>query len=129
MTSLSNVGLFDLPNEILLIIFKQLNNMDVLYSLFGIGNQRFNIFLQEYLGQTLNFAHKTMIDGVVQIDESIFHRFCIEILPKMNHCVRSLIVESDSMGRVLLAGDYPNLTQLQIYNFTEPVIFSYFTSH
>ena len=70
-----------------------------------------------------------MIDGVVQIDESIFHRFCIEILPKMNHCVRSLIVESDSMGRVLLAGDYPNLTQLQIYNFTEPVIFSYFTSH
>ena len=34
------VNLLDLPNEILLIILKKLDNMDVLYSLFDLNNER-----------------------------------------------------------------------------------------
>ena len=34
----------------------------------------------------------------------------------------SLTVESKSMERILIAGDYSNLTQLKIYNFDEEVI-------
>lgn len=124
----SNVRFLDLPNEILFIIFKKLDNMEVLYSLYGIDHQRLDFFLQhETFAHTLNFTCTTLIDDVLPIADIMFNRFCIDILPKMNHCVRSLIVESGSMERVLLAGDYPNLTQLQIFNFDEEVVARYFT--
>lgn len=109
----SNVEFPSLPNEVLLMILKKLNNMDVLSSLFGVDVQRLDLFLQhETFSHSLDFTSKTIAA------DSIFDRFCIDILAKMNHCVRSLIVESGSMGRVLLAGDYLHLTQLQIFNFT-----------
>ena len=38
-----NINLLDLPNEILLIILKKLDNMDVLYSLLDVDNQRLDI--------------------------------------------------------------------------------------
>ena len=38
--TLDNVQLFDLPNEILFLILKKLDNTDVLYSLLGINNLR-----------------------------------------------------------------------------------------
>jgi len=53
----SNVGLLDLPNEILLIILKKLNNMHVLYSLLAVDNQRLDILAQENtFTNTLNFG-------------------------------------------------------------------------
>ena len=48
----SNVNLLDLPNEILLKIFKILNNIDILYSLFDIDNQRLDMILQEKINYT-----------------------------------------------------------------------------
>ena len=42
----SCIGLNDLPDEILLIIFKNLNNVDILYSLQGV-NQRLNQIIQD----------------------------------------------------------------------------------
>ncbi len=39
--------LLDLPNEILFFILKKLENVDVLYSLLGINNQRLDIITQE----------------------------------------------------------------------------------
>ncbi|CAF3997196.1 unnamed protein product, partial [Rotaria sordida] len=43
----SKINLLNLPNEILFIILKKLNNMDVLYSLFDVDKQRLDILLQE----------------------------------------------------------------------------------
>ena len=43
----SSVHLLDLPDEILLIILKKLNNRGVLYSLWNIDNQRLSILAQE----------------------------------------------------------------------------------
>ncbi len=43
----SDIHFLDLSNEILLIILKKLDNIDVLYSLFGINNKRLDILAQD----------------------------------------------------------------------------------
>jgi hypothetical protein len=43
----SDVHLLDLPDEILLVLLKKLNNIDVLYALCNINNKRLRILAQE----------------------------------------------------------------------------------
>ncbi|CAF1438566.1 unnamed protein product [Rotaria sordida] len=125
----SNVGLLHLPNEILSIILKKLDNMDVLYSLLDVGNQRLNMIAQEKMfTKTLNFVIITSFDDILSITDSKLDRFCINILPKINLNVKSLILESGSMERILLAADYPNLVELKLFNFNDKIVFNYFTS-
>jgi len=123
-----NINLLDLPNEILVIILQKLNNIDVLYSLFDINNQRLDNIIQEnILINTLNFVLTTLTDDTLSISDLILDRFCISILPKIHYHVKSLIINSLSMERILLVGDYPNLNQLKIFNFNGQIVSSYFT--
>jgi len=124
----SNVTFLDLPNEILLIILKKLNNMDVLYSLLDVDNQRLDtIILDKAFTKTPNFVLTTTTDDVVSIADSILNRYCINILPKIDHNVTALILESESMKRILLAADYPNLTELKLLNVNDYIVARYFT--
>ncbi|CAF4156567.1 unnamed protein product [Rotaria sp. Silwood2] len=54
-------------------------------------------------------------------------RFCINILPKIHHNVKSLILDSVSMGHILLAADYPNLIELKLFNFNGKIVSRCFT--
>jgi hypothetical protein len=122
-----NINLLDLPDEILFIILKKLDNMDVLYSLFGVGNQRLDIILQENIfTNKLKFVTITLADDICSIVDPILNRFCIDILPKIDYNVKSLILDSISMEKILLAGDYPNLTQLKLFNFNVKIVSRYF---
>jgi hypothetical protein len=124
---LSNVTLLDLPNEILLIILKKLNNMDVLYSLLDVDNQRLDMIIrEEVFTKSLNFV-LTTTDDVLPIADSILDRFCINILPKIDQNVKSLILESGSMECILLAAEYPNLTELKLFNVNGYIVSHYFT--
>ena len=74
----SNVGLLDLPNEILYYILHKLDNVDILYSLYNINNQRIdNITRKNIFSNILNFASTT--DHGKKLN-----RFCNVILPKIN---------------------------------------------
>ncbi len=76
----STITLVDLPNEILLIILKNLNNMDVLYSLLDVDNQRLDMIAQEKtFTNTLNFVVTTITDEVLSIANSTIDRFSIDI--------------------------------------------------
>jgi len=122
--SQSNVHLLDLPDEILFIILKKLNNIDVLYSLLNINNQRLKILTQEKtFTNTLNFVS---IDNMSSIDRCKIDRFCIDILLKIRHNVKCFILESVSMECILLAIDYPYLTELKLFNFEQNITLSYF---
>ncbi|CAF1098152.1 unnamed protein product [Rotaria sordida] len=123
-----NVHLLDLPNEILFLILKNLDNTDVLYSLFGINNQRLNIIVQEPIfTNILNFVSISQsTDEIFSISNSILSRFSIDILPRIHKNVQSLILQSDSMECILRAGIYPNLTQLKIFNFNKSIFSHYF---
>ncbi|CAF2898294.1 unnamed protein product [Rotaria sp. Silwood2] len=124
----SNIDLLHLPNEILFIILKKLDNMDVLYSLLGVDNQRLDSIVEENtFTNTLNFVLTTPTDDTFSIADPILNRFCNSILPRIHYNVKSLILHSISMKHILLTGDYPNLTQLKLFNFNEKIVSSYFT--
>ncbi|CAF1418427.1 unnamed protein product [Rotaria sordida] len=100
----------DLPDEILLIILKKLNNIDVLYSFLNINNQRLNIIAQEKI--FTNILNFTSIDNISSNDCLKLDRFCT----------------ADLIKRILLATNYPNLTKLKIFNFKEEIVLYYFTN-
>ncbi|CAF1379209.1 unnamed protein product [Rotaria sordida] len=125
---LYKVGLLDLPNEILLMIFKKLGNIDVLYSLLDVDNQRLDIIAQENtFTNTLKFLIITLTDDILSLTDSIVDRFCTNILPRIHQNVKSLILDSLSMERILLVGDYPNLTEIKLFNFNDKIVSRYFT--
>ena len=79
----SGVSFLDLLDEILLIILKKLDNMDVLYSLLDVDNQRLVTVVQDKIStNTLDFVLKTITDGVLSIANSILSQFCISITSK-----------------------------------------------
>lgn len=125
-----HMTLLDLPTEILLNIFRKLNNIDVLYSLFNVDSQRLDPVLRdETFTKTLNFVLSMRNDDFLPVDELILNRYCIDILPKINSNIICLIVESNSMERVLLAGEYSQLSELKVYNINDSIVSQYFTSN
>ncbi len=123
-----NVHLLDLPNEILFLILRKLGNVDVLYSLLGINNQRLEIIAQQQIfTNILNFVRISQsTDEISSISASILDRFCISILPRIHINVKSLILESVSMERILRVANYPNLTEFKIFNFNQTIVSRYF---
>ncbi len=125
----SDIHLLDLPNEMLIAILRKLNNIDVLHSLIGITNYRLHSLAKaNVFTDTLNFVTKSSTGICCSINESVFNRFCIDILPRISHNVKCLILEPLSMERILLATCYSNLTKLKLFNFGQEIILRYFTS-
>jgi hypothetical protein len=124
----SCVQLNDLPDELLMFIFKQMNNVEVLYSLFGI-NERLNSILQEpILTNRLNFlkwSSKKFLN--IFSDDIIFDRFCLQILPLIHDKIQWLDVDSSSMKPILCAANYSNLYELGLFNIEEKAIKNLFT--
>jgi hypothetical protein len=117
----SNAHLLDLPDEILLVILKKLSNIDVLYGLCNINNERLrNLAQEKTFSNILSFMS---VKNISSID-----RFCIDILPGIHQNVKYLILKPVLMERILLATDYPNLTQLKLCHFENNIISRYFTS-
>ncbi|CAF1183127.1 unnamed protein product [Adineta steineri] len=103
--------------------------MDVLYSLFDVDNQRLHMIVKEKtFTNTLTFVLTTITGHVLSIADSITDRFCINILPNIDYNIKSLILESQSMERILLAANYPNLTELKLYNVNDHIVSRHFTA-
>lgn len=121
--------LLNLPDEILLFILKKLDNVEVLSSLFDVNMQ-----LDEFLRDSVFTNHLTLLkmnyfNGVVSLlTDEILDRFCLKILPKIREKIRSMTVETLSMGRIFLSGyNYPNLHQLNIYLMNKEIDIELFT--
>jgi hypothetical protein len=93
----SSVHLLDLPNEMLFNILNKLDNVDVLYSLLGINNERLDSITRQKTFSNILILHQLFITLLV------------------------------SMERILLATHYPNLTELQLFNFQRDSSLHYFT--
>jgi hypothetical protein len=106
----------DLPDEILLIIFKKVNNVALLYSLFDT-NKRFTKILHDpILTSHLSLLNHHSDECVDRLHDSILDQYCSQILPKIYHKVKWFNLESSSMARILLCTNYPNLDGLGLYN-------------
>jgi hypothetical protein len=113
----SCVGLNDLPDEVLMIIFKKLNNREVLYSLQGV-NQRLNKIVQDSTFTSRLTFVKWCSDNFIDVFrcDMMLNRFCLQVLPEIHDKIKWLDLESSSMKSVLRAADYPNLYGLGLYN-------------
>ncbi|CAF1286725.1 unnamed protein product [Rotaria sordida] len=109
----SIVQLMDLPNELIMIILNKLDNSEVLYSLMDV-NTRLNQIVHDPTFTTKITLTKS--DNLTTVlPDIMLDRFCLQILPKICHSIKWLNLESSSMERILLAADYPNLRQLDIF--------------
>ncbi|CAF3627527.1 unnamed protein product [Adineta steineri] len=109
--------LLDLSDEILLIILKKLESVDVLYSLLNVNNRLDQMARSINNTKFLNFSMNN-----VQLN-----RFCCEILPQIHHNIVSLTLDIFSMERILLACEYPNLTVIVLTNFLPDILLQYLT--
>ena len=125
----SHIGLNDLPDEILLIILKNLNNVDIHYSLQGV-NQRLNQVIRESIfTKHLSFIERSLNNYIDRLsNKTILSRFHSQILRGIHDKIQYLALGSTSMKSVLHAAYYPNLCSLALFNVDKKSIRSLFKS-
>ena len=112
-----NIQLIDLPHEILLLISKNLTNIEVLYSLIGIHIQFDKILSDRLFTEHLILIRERLTNGIIKLmDDSILDRFCSQIIPKTHHQIKSFTFDSSSMKRILFSATYPHLHQLSLFD-------------
>ncbi|CAM4870442.1 unnamed protein product [Rotaria socialis] len=106
--------------------------VDVLYSFVDI-NQRFDqLVFDPFYIRNLNMTFMTMksfYDRMYSINNHVFDKICKNVLPKIYHQINELIVEQNSMERVLHNINYPQLYSLTLLGFSENVLFNHLTSN
>ncbi|CAF4418142.1 unnamed protein product [Rotaria socialis] len=132
ISNMNRLNILDLPNEILFIIFNKLNMVDVLYSFVGI-NQRFDqLVFDPFYIRNLNMTFVTMksfYDRMYSINNHVLDKICKNVLPKMYHQINELIVEQNSMERVIHNINYPQLYSLTLLEFSKNALFNHLTSN
>ena len=109
------VDLSNLPDEILMIIFQKLCNVEILYSFIGV-NKRFNtITCDPIFTDHLTLLQTSSDNSVCSSPDLILEKFCSQILPEIHNKIKWFSLESTSMERILLATNYPNLSKLSLY--------------
>ncbi|CAF0822780.1 unnamed protein product [Rotaria sordida] len=88
----SCIELNDLPDEVLMIILKKLQNSRVLYSFMGV-NKRLDRIVNDSIF-TRNLTLTTSFNDLNQLTDPIRNRFCHEILPDTQHKIEWINVES-----------------------------------
>ncbi|CAF4313128.1 unnamed protein product, partial [Rotaria sordida] len=104
----SSIQLNDLPDEIIFIILKKLNKLDVLYSLMDVNKRLNNIVHDPTFTNGLTLFNNLSCDCICPLPDLMLDRFCSQILPKIGHKIKWLDLEPFSMERIL-STNYPNL--------------------
>jgi hypothetical protein len=112
----------NLPDELLLIILKKLNNVDVLSSLMG-SNTRLDRMIRDPCFTTEIDLIKLHDEKTCAQLETFIDRLCSDILPTIHYQIKCLKVHSTLLERLLLAADYSSLSQLDIFiPHEEPIL-------
>ncbi|CAF4236934.1 unnamed protein product [Rotaria socialis] len=113
---ISNVSILDLPDEILLTIFKKLNNIDLLYSLMGISQKLDRFACDFYFTKDVDLTTVSSNDTSNSRLNVMVDRFCTYILPRIHNNVACLSVQASLFQRILHSSNYPNLRKLTLIN-------------
>ena len=123
-----HLGVLDLPNEILLIIFSKLNMVDVLRSLVVV-NQRLDQLVLDpvYIrcldrSMTSRTTRKPYFVRSFAANSDVLDRICQNIFPQICDKVSQLTLEKHSMERVLRTINYLLLTTLSLLDFPEKTL-------
>ncbi|CAF2954104.1 unnamed protein product [Rotaria sp. Silwood2] len=108
----SITNIVDLPDEVLLSIFKKLNNIDMLYSLVGINQKLENVACDITFTRAVDLITISSNELNNSKSNAILDRFCLQILSRIHNNVECLAVQAPIFQRVLHASSYPNLRKL-----------------
>ena len=125
------LNLLDLPNEMLLFIMKQLNMVDVLYSLVDVTQRLDQLVLNSSSTRTVDMTCLEtgfFPDRVYSINDHVLGRICQDVLPRISDQVHELILDQHSIKRVLHASDYRQLVSLSLIDVDETFFFDFFES-
>jgi F-box associated protein len=123
----SCIQLNDLPDEILIMLFKKLANAEVLYSLSGVNKRLNKIVHDSIFANDLSLVMSRWDGLIYSLSDLILDRFCSHILPKINQKIQWLHLESLSMERILRATNYPNLYEISLHNIQLKTAIDLFT--
>ncbi len=84
MNNSTVISILDLSDEILLTIFKKLNNVDVLYSLVGVNKKLDKLIRDVVFTRSLDFVATLSNEENDSRINSILDRFCIDYYLKFN---------------------------------------------
>jgi hypothetical protein len=105
----SFVQLGDLFDEILLIIFKNLYNLQVFYSLIDVNKRLSKIAHNSIFTSHLTLLRLFSNGSIHPLTNSILDRSCLQILPKIHHHIKWLNIESSSIERILLCTKFSSI--------------------
>ena len=112
----STINIGDLSDEMLLAILNKLNNIDVLYSLVEVNQKLDRLSKDITFTQSIDLVTTLSNEYNVLRTKSILDRFCLTIIPRIQHNIQCLILDSLSIDRVLQIGNYPQLHTLTLLN-------------
>ena len=120
------LNLLDLPDEILLIIIKQLIMADILYSLVNVTERLDQLVLNPSYIRILDMTcMKIHSYDIYLIDDHVCERICQNVLSRINDQVTELIMDQSSIERVLHTIDYPQLHSLALIHIDETSFFDF----
>lgn len=115
MKILKSIQLFDLPDEILLLILKKLNIID-LFKIADITIKCNNILYDPSLFKSVTLFKWSSNNNIYSFSDLQISHCCLKIVPKIHKNIKWLNLEYISIDRILSADTYPNLVGLGIYN-------------
>lgn len=121
------IQLIGLPDELLVMIFKKLNNVQLLYTLYGISRELDEILSDSIFTRYLVLLRELSNDVIYPLADTVLDRFCLQILPQIRYKINFLTLETSSMERILLADNYPNVYGLDLYNIDKKTAMRFFT--
>ena len=121
---MSNRGhLLDFPDEILILIFKELTMVDVLSFLADV-HPRLNVLGHDFLyirhlDLTGLSTIKSRCSDLCATAEEVLSRLVAKTLPRLHGQVHQMTVESDSIKETIAAGTYPQMYSMSLRHFKE----------
>jgi hypothetical protein len=122
------VSILHLPDEILLIIFKKLDNIDLLYSLVGVNQKLDKIACDIIFTKEVDLTTISSNDASDSKLNVMMDRFCACILLRIHNNVEALSVQASVLQNVFRTINYPNLHKLTILNLDMDMASAIFNS-
>ena len=79
-------------------------------------------YLNDVYIHELDFAIKSWNNTISSMDNLIIDRVCESILPSINNKIIELIVEPNTIARLLSASDYPKVSSLSLMSFPKNIL-------
>ncbi len=123
----SVISIMDLSDEMIIKIWNNLNNIDVLFSFIGV-NKRFDKLVRDPLyTRSIQLTEKnSKTNKYYSLSDSIIDRYCLDILPQIHQYIECLILEPFSMERILLSCHYSRLRKLILTKIDRDFVFRHF---